>query len=339
MVGSRSPSPTADATGAQALRGPTDQNADANPAHGTSNLDSGLLRQDDSGAISSRGDAPAGRPRSSEEGRTRVRLSEDSGSRIRNNNLGSDEISPVTRSRDTQSAGLKLDTGSTDNIAHGVTNTGSSSGGQSPPAGVTPNVSPQMNPRGRTRGMSLRSSLFAKNIGQQRAQDVDDAIIEMGEVISPIADEDKRPETAKSKGEASITVSPVARGSSLSPEVSQLEYARQTSNRKPGSHTRQPWNHARIIRLMPVQYSKRPWSEPGNLCCVYRIFHPRKTVATYHWIQQGRSLSSTTAPRNSTSATPSALPSTTRGISCLGNSSLSSQSWPTFISFVSVYFR
>jgi phospholipid-translocating ATPase len=101
--------------------------------------------------------------------------------------------------------------------------------------------------------MSLRSSLFAKNIGQQRAQDVDDAIIEMGEVISPIADEDKRPETAKSKGEASITVSPVARGSSLSPEVSQLEYARQTSNRKPGSHTRQPWNYARIIRLMPVQ--------------------------------------------------------------------------------------
>lgn len=109
-----------------------------------------------------------------------------------------------------------------------------------------------MNSRGRTRGMSLRSSLFAKNIGMgQRAQDVDDAIIEMGDVISPSAEEDSRPETAKSKGEASITVSPIARGSS--PEVSQLEYARQTPDGKRRSPNRRPWNYARITRLMPVQ--------------------------------------------------------------------------------------
>jgi phospholipid-translocating ATPase len=168
-----------------------------------------------------------------------------------NNSLASDEISPVTVARE-----LKLDTRSTNTTAHGVTNTGSSSSGtNAPPTGAAPKTSAQMSPRGRIRGMSLRSSLFAKNIGMgQRAQDVDDATIEMGDVISPMAEEESRPETAKSKGEASITVSPIAaRGSSLSPEVSQLEYARQTPNGKPGSHKRRPWTYARITRLMPIQ--------------------------------------------------------------------------------------
>jgi phospholipid-translocating ATPase len=247
MTGSRSPSPTAGATGGNTSREPGDQNA----THGTSNPDSGLLRQDGFGANPSRGDAPGGQPRSSDEGRTKVRFSEDEGSRMGNNSLAFDEISPVTGAR-----GLKLNTNSTDTTTHGKSNTGSSSDDRSlPPTGGAPKTSTQMSPRGRIRGMSLRSSLFAKNIGMgQRAQDVDDAIIEMGDVISPMAEEESRPETAKSKGEASITVSPIAaRGSSLSPEVSQLEYARQTPNGKPGSHKRRPWTYARITRLMPIQ--------------------------------------------------------------------------------------
>jgi phospholipid-translocating ATPase len=249
MTGSKPTSPTAGATGGHASRDPGDQTVDSNAVHGTSNLDSGLLRQDDFGGESLRGDAPA---RSSEEGRTKVRFSEDDGSRMRSNSLGSDEISPETRAGESQSTGLKLDTKSNDTTAHGVTNTGSSNGDRlPPPTGAAAKTSAQMSPRVRTRGMSLRSSLFAKNMG--RAQDVDDAIIEMGEVISPVADEEDRPQTAKSKGEASITVSPIARDSSLSPEVSRLEYVRQTPDGKPGSHNRRRWTYARITRLMSVQ--------------------------------------------------------------------------------------
>ena len=250
MTGSRSLSPTAGATAGHNSREPGDQTVDTNAGHGTSNLESGTLRQDDSGVYAPRGDAPA---RSSEEGRTNVRFSEDDGSRMGIKSLGPDEISPDTRTQESQSAGLELDTKSTNTTAHGMTYTGSSSGDRSPPlTGALPKISAQMNSRGRTRGMSLRSSLFAKNIGMgQRAQDVDDAIIEMGDVISPSAEEDSRPETAKSKGEASITVSPIARGSS--PEVSQLEYARQTPDGKRRSPDRRPWNYARITRLMPVQ--------------------------------------------------------------------------------------
>ena len=250
MTGSRSLSPTAGATAGHNSREPGDQTVDTNAGHGTSNLDSGTLRQDDFGANPPHGDAPA---RSSEEGRTNVRFSEDDGSRMGIKSLGPDEISPDTRTQESQSAGLELDTKSTNTTAHGMTYTGSSSGDRSPPlTGALPKISAQMNSRGRTRGMSLRSSLFAKNIGMgQRAQDVDDAIIEMGDVISPSAEEDSRPETAKSKGEASITVSPIARGSS--PEVSQLEYARQTPDGKRRSPDRRPWNYARITRLMPVQ--------------------------------------------------------------------------------------
>jgi phospholipid-translocating ATPase len=250
MTGSTSPSPTAGTEGGHNSREPGAQNVDSNAAHGTSNLDSGLLRQDDLSASTSRGNAPTGQPRSSEEGRTKVRFSEDEGSRTGNNSLASDEIGPVTGAQE-----LKLDVKSTDTTAHGVTNPGSSSSDQTPPTtGAAPKTSAQMSPRGRTRGMSLRSSLFAKNIGMgQRAQDVDDAIIEMGDVISPMVEEEPRPETAKSKGEASITVSPIARGSTLSPEVSQLEYARQTPNGKPGLQHHRRWTYARITRLMPVQ--------------------------------------------------------------------------------------
>ena len=214
MTGSTSPSPTAGTAGGHNSREPGAQNVDSYAAHGTSNLDSGLLRQDDLSASTSRGHAPTGRPRSSEEDRTKVRFSEDESSRMGKNSLASDDISPVTGAQE-----LKPDTKSTDTTAHGVKNPGSSSSDQIPPTtGAASKTSAQMSPRGRTRGMSLRSSLFAKNIGMgQRAQDVDNAIIEMGDVISPMAEEEPRPETAKSKGEASITVSPIARGSTLSP--------------------------------------------------------------------------------------------------------------------------
>lgn len=246
MVGSRPPSPVSGATG-HASQQSGDQTLQTNEVRSTSSLDSGRLRQDGLGATSSRSDAPAGPTRPSEEGRTKVRFSEDDISKMESSTLGSKDISSETRARE-----LKLDTKSVDKTAHGITSTVPPSDDRSlSPTGAASKSLPQMNPRGRTRGMSLRSTLFAKNMG--KAQDVDDAIIEMGEVVSPNADEGSRPQTAKSKGDASITVSPIAGDASLSPEVSQLEYLRQTPDGKPQSHNRVPWTYARFTRLMPVQ--------------------------------------------------------------------------------------
>lgn len=123
--------------------------------------------------------------------------------------------------------------------------------------------------------MSLRSSLFAKNI-DQRAQDVDDTIIEMAEVTSPIAEEHERPETAKSKA-ASITVSPVVGSSSLSPEASHFENLGRTSDGRSIPPTRRDQNLARIARLLPAKRIADAYEKTRKFVLRIRVIPPSKS--------------------------------------------------------------
>ncbi|KAM0722177.1 hypothetical protein Q7P37_001618 [Cladosporium fusiforme] len=257
MAGSRSQSPVDNGVSrVQSSRGsgPGDQGDHAQPeAHVPG--DSGLT--DDSGTTASDNAALARQARSMEEARSRVHFSQDS-ERIRDGKDGSSaESGGATRSAsDTPPVGsrsLRIDTGGMDNAAGG-TNAGSPDNSRSPsPTGSSPKLASNATSRGRNRGMSLRSSLFAKNMGQ-RAQDVDDAIIEMGEVVQPDSGDQDCPQTSKSKDQASITVSPIVGEPSLSPEASQPEILKQNNNAglSPQLTTRRRL-HTRLIDHVPLQ--------------------------------------------------------------------------------------
>lgn len=185
--------------------------------------------------------------RVSEDGLTRLRFSEDDTTLNAGDQRG-------RRQQTANSQSLSLDTRVTDATRHATTNLRSPEGSQATsatsPTGSAPTQAMQTASRGRNRGMSLRSSLFAKRMGQQ-TQNADDAIIEMGDVASPSAED--ATETGKGKDEAAITISPVVEGSSLSPEVSNLNSLKQEIDGDIAPRRRRPWYKLRITQHLPVR--------------------------------------------------------------------------------------
>lgn len=139
----------------------------------------------------------------------RVRVSRDLERRPPIKKRKSDEIS-----RDTESAGgknearqpLSVDTRIANQIHVSQENNGAKNGSGTPPASDSPAPSSPLSPRSRNRGMSLRTSLFTRNV--ERKSPTSPSHIEMQRVES-FSDKGSRPQTAKSDFRTSITVSPV----------------------------------------------------------------------------------------------------------------------------------
>ena len=119
----------------------------------------------------------------------------------------SDEITRNPESaRLPQAGGMSIDTS-----ARATANAGPTSPNNdnvSPRNMGSPRYSP-VDPRARTRGMSLRSSLFSRNI--DRRSQTEDSIIELGAIGEGNQVPD-RPQPSKKNPQASVTVSPVADG-------------------------------------------------------------------------------------------------------------------------------
>lgn len=255
MAGSRSQSPVRRPPQEAGLRDQGDY-----PRQGSLISDARL--RDDSETRIADNEATARQPRSMDEPRSRVRFSEDNvGRRDGRNGDGrngeGDGLGGAMRSAsDTppvEPRSLRIDTRGTNVDAGDRSDARSPEGSRSPsPSGSSPKPGLNAASRGRNRGMSLRSSLFAKNMGQ-RAQDVDDSIIEMGEVGQADAGEVDRSQTGKGKDQASVTVSPVVGESSLSPEVSQLDSLKQEFAVESGKpNPRRPFS-SRLTNHFPVQ--------------------------------------------------------------------------------------
>jgi phospholipid-translocating ATPase len=242
MAASRSQLPSGDATG-RSSNGQELGNRDGaieaqSGADGPT--DTGISRPDNVAAGSVPGNVSAAHSRVSEDGRSRVRFSEDGETGLEGRTSNSETmVGSEEQTSDRQK--LSLDTGLASSTAQATSSPISPDGIRaSSPTGRSPRSPMQAVSRGRNRGMSLRSSLFAKNMGQ-RNQDADDAIIEMGEVGSPDVADHERTQAMKAKDEASIVVSPVVGSSSLSPEVSHLESLKQGISGNIAPRKRRPW--------------------------------------------------------------------------------------------------
>ena len=129
-------------------------------------------------------------PRPSQDGRSRVRFSEDI-ARAHVETRGRETAADTLDLQEHLSGSRDLDvgTGRVEKTAAGRASARSPESSRSPsPTGGTSKAEPHSSSRGRNRGMSLRSSLFTKNMSQ-RAQDTDDSIIEMGPYVAPAAEE------------------------------------------------------------------------------------------------------------------------------------------------------
>jgi len=233
MSASGSQSPTSDAT-----RGQSAGNTDSDHEDTSRVADTGSVRHGDAGILSSGNETLDQRPRASEEGRSRVRFSEDGGALDTGNLDG-------RRGQMANSPSLALDTGVADIARSATTSLRSPEGSQA----TSPTSGTQQ--RSRNRGMSLRSSMFARNF--QRTQDADDAIIEMGEVATPGLDDHVKTQPVKGKDEAAITVSPLLGSSSLSPEASHLDSLKHGGiDGLTVPRQRRPWYKLRVSQCVPV---------------------------------------------------------------------------------------
>ena len=214
MSASGSQSPTGNATRGQSAGNPNSDSGSTSRV-----TDNGSARDGGAGTVLSANETPGQGPRASEDGRSRVRFSEDGGALDTGNLDG-------RRGQMANNQSLTLDTGVADSTRHATTSPRSPEGSQATsPTSGSPTGAMQSAPRGRNRGMSLRSSIFARNF--QRTQDADDTIIEMGEVASPGTDNRATTQPVKGKDDAAVTVSPVIGSSSLSPETSHLDSLKQ----------------------------------------------------------------------------------------------------------------
>ena len=100
--------------------------------------------------------------------------------------------------------------------------------------------------------MSLRSSLFTKQMGQ-RQEDVDDSIIEMGEVGSANTQSQEKGQSTKGKDQTSVTVSPLVGSSSLSPDASRQDSLKLDMIARVARPTKQRRLRARMAGILQVQ--------------------------------------------------------------------------------------
>jgi phospholipid-translocating ATPase len=253
MTASRSQSPTGDATRGQSTDQDTSSRSsdhEAQPRANTSRIvDTISARQDVGGTASSGNNTLGEHVGIPEDGRSRVRFSEDGGV-LDTGTLGGQ------RDQMANPHSLAVDTGVANTTPYYATTSPRSPEGSqaSSPTSSAPTAAMQTASRGRNRGMSLRSRLFAKNAATfQQTQDADDAIIELGEVAPPNLDDRATPQAGKGKYEAAITISPIVGGSSLSPEVSNLDSLKQGIDETIAPRPPRPWYKPRISQRLPIQ--------------------------------------------------------------------------------------
>ena len=146
----------------------------------------------------------------------RVRFSMDVESHSRNKKRKSDEVDRDhidSASSSSKPQNLSINTAAA--AAHGVAGEGSV---RSPEGGLT-------SPRSRMRGMSLRSSLFMKNMSPRASTGIE--LQEVGPSTGP-SDSGSRPQTAKKDARTSVTVTPVTERWDSDP-LKHLESTRNTS--------------------------------------------------------------------------------------------------------------
>ena len=252
MPASRSQSPTGDATRGQSAvedTGNLDNDHEAQSNGSTSRTAvTGSAQDSDADTVPSANDASGEQLRVSQDERPTVQFPEDSG--VLNIGTLGGHGEQISNSRS-----LAVDTKVADTAQHARINSRPLEGSQaSSPTNSAPTVAMQSASRGRNRGMSLRSHLFAKNAATyQRKQDADDAIIELGEVASPGANDRATTQAGKGKDESSITVSPLVGESSLSPEVSHLDSLKQGIDGTIAPRQRRPWYKPHVSQWLPVE--------------------------------------------------------------------------------------
>jgi phospholipid-translocating ATPase len=246
MVASRSPSPTGGASTGQE-NGNGESARGAQPRTNDAHTNTGASESGNVGAVSLDSNTSAGHPQASEEGRARLRFSEDDAA----GKQGSTGTLVGSTEQTTDGQNLTVHKRLADSTRHATSNSRSPERMQATsPTGGIPKSTTQTVPRSRNRGMSLRSSLFAKNY--QRNQDADDAIIELGEVGSPELENCGRKQAVKDKDDASITISPIVAASSLSPEVSNLDSLNKGTDSNIIPRERRPWYKPQLTRSLPV---------------------------------------------------------------------------------------
>jgi phospholipid-translocating ATPase len=247
MVASRSPSPTGGTSTGQE-KGNGESARGAQPRMNDTDTDTGASQSGNVGAVSLDSNTSAWHSQAPEGGRARLRFSQDDAA----GKQGSTGTLVGSTEQTTDGQNLTVDTRLADSTSHAISNSRSPERSQpTSPTGAAPKSTTQMVPRSRNRGMSLRSSLFAKNY--QRNQDADDAIIELGEVGSPELENGGRTQAVKDKDDASITISPIVAGSSLSPEVLNLDSLNKGTGSNIISRKRRPWYKPQPTRSLPVE--------------------------------------------------------------------------------------
>jgi len=212
----------------------------------------GRSTSEDDGMRSSGNDLPASPRRGSEEAGHRVRFSLDTerrGSHANHKNRKSDEIVENSAGSDgerARSRGPKVDT-SAANSTRGQS--------RSPENTLSPHsggIARSASPRTRHRGMSLRSSLFTKNMRQQSPAG-EASVIELQDLGSSSHGE-RRLDTAKSKSRPSVTISPVPEREYSPPEDAVVQVtARKAMQGTSALPNYQQWVQERAGRHLPMK--------------------------------------------------------------------------------------
>lgn len=208
---------------------------------------------DEDGIRSSGNDLPSSPRRGSEGASHRVRFSLDTERRSKNKKRKSDEIVEENGGSDRErprSRGLKVDTGAAQAAASNARGQIRSPDNMlSPPSGSSPRSA---SPRTRHRGMSLRSSLFTRNMRQQSPAG-EGSVIELQDVGSSNGGE-RRPDTAKSKSRPSVTISPVPKREYSPPEDALAQVtAKKAMQGSFALPNYQQWMSERAERHLPLK--------------------------------------------------------------------------------------
>lgn len=209
------------------------------------------------GIRSSGNDLPSSPHRGSEDASHRVRFSLDNERtvpHVRNKKRKSDEIVEESGGSDAErprSRGLRVDTGAGQVAASNARGSVRSPDSMPSPSSGSRAISPA-SPRNRHRGMSLRSSLFTRNMRQQSPAG-ESSVMELQDVGS-YGHGDRRPDTAKSKSRPSVTISPIPERDHSAPEDALTQVtARKAMQGTSALPNYQQWVSERAGRHLPMK--------------------------------------------------------------------------------------
>ncbi|KAK4553933.1 drs2 neo1 protein [Recurvomyces mirabilis] len=133
-----------------------------------------------------------------------------------------------------------------------------STGSSSSPSGRVLSASPPA--RSRSRGLSMRSSLFARNLDRKAFND--DSIMEM-QPVGPVDGTTDRPQTSKKGNQPSVTVSPIAEAAPARPPsfTSSLPSFHKVSHPASALPNYQAWMQHKARRHLPLKRMSQWYSK------------------------------------------------------------------------------